>query len=381
MPKSAQGVPFARWVAGFGLVRDGEQMDSEGPVSISDRHWVSAFQYVNSQRLTGLAVAAAEAGELELSDEQTEELLQAHRDAMVWALTVERNLLSVATALETAGVNFLVLKGPTFAYGPYPDPSWRPFGDLDLLVRRDEWRAACAVLQAEGFHRDLPEPRRGFDERFGKAATHTGPGGLQVDLHRTLVLGPFGLWLDPEELFERSETFELAGRSFRRLDDTALLLHAVIHASLGWRPPFLLSLRDVAQVALTGRVYWPQAEELGRRWRLASVVRHAFKAVGDMLGILPPAEAAGLLALLPRRREMRALAAYTTERRGRGGMALSTIGAIRGLRPKGAYVWGLLLPDRRFLAARAGGDELASYRSRWKVAFRWFRRRQRSIQR
>jgi hypothetical protein len=377
MSEIAEGVALARWVAGFGLASDGETL----PVSVSDQSWSPAFAYLNAQRLTGLAVAAAEAGALSLTESQEEELLRGHRDAMVWVLGIERSLLSLRATFEASGVEFVVLKGPTFAHGPYPDPSWRPFADLDLLVRGRDWRRACEVLEAEGYHRDLPEPRRGFDERFGKAATHTGPGGLQVDLHRTLVLGPFGLWLDPDGLFDRAERFELAGRTLLRLNDTALLLHAAMHASLGWRPPFLLSVRDVAQVAESGAVDWEEARVLARRWRLAAVVRHAFGAGVEMLGIHPPEEAAGLLALSPRRREVRALEAYTTERRGRGGMALSTIGAIHGPRAKLAYVWGLIFPDRRFLTARMGGGERSSYRGRWKVAFRWLRRRQRSIQR
>jgi hypothetical protein len=378
MSDVALEVAFARWVAGFGLASDGQ----EAPlVTVPEQSWSSVFAYLNAQRLTGLAVATAEAGAVSLTEAQEDKLLQAHRDAMVWALGIERSLLKLGKAFEKSEIEFVVLKGPTFAHGAYPDPSWRPFADLDLLVRGQDWRPACELLEAQGYRRDLPEPRRGFDERFGKAATHTGPGGLQVDLHRTLVLGPFGLWLDPEDLFGRTQTFELAGATLRRLDDTTLLLHAAMHASLGWRPPFLLSVRDVAQVATEGAVDWDAAKDLVRRWRLAAVIGHAFGAARELLGARLPAAADRLLAIRPRRREVRALEAYTTERRGRGGMALSTLGAIRGLRPKAAYIRGLLVPDRRFLAARMGGGARASYRSRWKVAFRWLRRRQRSIQR
>src|SRR5437879_3101885 len=81
-----------------------------------------------------------------------------------------------------------------------------------------------------GFTRPRPEPRPGFSERFGKAATHRGVDGLELDLHRTLVVGPFGLWLEPDELFEHAILFHLWGRELRRLDDTALVLHACLNA-------------------------------------------------------------------------------------------------------------------------------------------------------
>ena len=40
--------------------------------------------------------------------------------------------------------------------------------------------------------------------RFGKAICHSDQEGLQVDLHRSLVVGPFGMWMRPDELFDRA---------------------------------------------------------------------------------------------------------------------------------------------------------------------------------
>jgi hypothetical protein len=364
-----------RSIASFSLPGsdDGERV----AIDVPDKDWTSVRSGMISGRLTGLALAAVEAGYLHLTEAQLTNLLESHRDAMAWTLEVERTLLQISAAFESQAIEFLLLKGSSLAHTVYPHPSWRPFADLDLLVRTEDWRRACAVLEDRGFRRNLPEPRAGFDERFGKAATHTGKHGLQIDLHRTLVLGPFGLWLVPSELFERSVDFQLAGRHFRRLDDTALLLHACIHASLGWNPPMLLSVRDVAEVAGRGAVDWPAAVHLARRWRLAAVLRHAFGAAERLLGAEAPEEAEDLLRLRPRRREWRALDAYTTHRRARGGMALTTMWAIPGLRSKAAYLRGLLFPDREFLAARMGSPGRASYRKRWKVAFRWLRRPQR----
>ena len=87
----------------------------------------------------------------------------------------------------------------------------------------------------------------GSTSRFGKASVHTHPDDdIEVDLHRTLVVGPFGLWIRPEELLERREPFLLAGQKLSRLDDTGMLLNVAMHASLGWSPPRLVPLRDVA---------------------------------------------------------------------------------------------------------------------------------------
>jgi Uncharacterised nucleotidyltransferase len=359
-------------ITAFGL----PGVPGEENMSVAEDAWEPMLGSLTKERLTGLAVAAAESGWLELSDRQAEELLDRQREAMVWALLGERHLMRVGAALQAGGVDFLVLKGPALAHICYPDPSWRPYADLDLLVRTSDWRAACGILAEAGFRRDLPEPRPGFDERFGKAASHTGPEGYSIDLHRTLVLGPFGLWLRPEELFDSPATLELGGRRFGRLDDTALLVHACMHASLGWLPLLLLPVRDVAQVVWNSQVDWDLFADRVRRWRLGAVVRHSFETSSELLGAALPPETEAFAAARSKRRERRALASYTSDRRSRGGTALSTFKAIPGIRGKTAYARAMLLPQRGFVEARSA-NRRASYLRRWRIAASWLRPRPR----
>jgi hypothetical protein len=337
-------------VAGFGLPGGGEH-----PIEGPREQWPGFLSSLSSQRLTGVALAAAESGSLALDEGQLEDLIAQQGQAMRWALTIERKLLTLAERFTDAGVEVVALKGPTMAHTVYPDPSWRPFGDLDLLVRTTDWRRALDVLIDLGFERRLPEPRPGFDERFGKAAVHTNGDGVEIDLHRTLVVGPFGLWARPDELFRRAVRFELGGRTLRRLDDTALLLHACMHATLGWHPPLLWTLRDVAQVAWSGRVDWNELADLAQRWRLRAVVRHALLTASETIEVSLPTEAGPWISTEPPRREVRALESYVTEHRGRGGTELAMFRAIPGLAGKFTYARMLLFPGRAFLAARGRG--------------------------
>lgn len=355
-------------IAGFGISRE-----EGGHADVPSKHWRAVRSSLKSQRLTGLAVAGVEVGWLRLPDGAAAELLADHREAMTTVLILEGKLLALASAFEEAGIEVVVLKGSAFAHVFYPNVSWRAFGDIDLLVRTQDWRAACALLVDLGHRRQMPEPRFGFDERFGKSATHVNGDGLQVDLHRTLALGAFGLWTDPEGLFERTASFALGGRSLRRLDDTGALLHACVHATLGSWPPRLLPVRDVAQIAHSREVDWEVLADLAASWRLLAVMRHAFEAASNTLGARLPVEAAAFLMSEPSRRERRLLSAYTSSRRRRGGMALSTLRAVPGVRARLAYLRALLFPDRAFLNARAQRGTEATYVGRWKVPLRWLR--------
>jgi hypothetical protein len=266
-----------------------------------------------------------------------------------------------------------VLKGAALAHTVYPEPCLRSFGDVDVLVSTRDWRRACDVLEELGLRRQRPEPRPGFDERFGKASVHKGDDAVEVDLHRTLVIGPFGLWIDPDALLSRTATFEVGGRTLRRLDDTGMLLNACMHASLGWRPPRLVPLRDVLQVARYAEVDWDVLAEWSARWRLAAVLRHAFSTAAGTLGVSVPAEAAAFVEAEPDRAELRALEAYTGSRRQEGATALGTMRAIPGVRGKAAYALALAFPRREFLEARARSGERASYLRRLAIPVRWGR--------
>jgi Uncharacterised nucleotidyltransferase len=356
-------------IAAFGL--PGVTLDDG--LAVDDQAWPVALGEFRNRRITGFAVAAMEEGVLELSEQQVNELLEAHRQEMLQPLLVERGLLELAPILDRAGVDFIVLKGSALAHTVYPDPSWRYFGDLDLLVRAADWQRACSMLQDLGFRRNHPEPRPGFVERFGGAPAFRRETGVEVDLHRTLVVGPFGLWADTDQLFGGTQEFRMGQRTFRRLDDTSLLLHACIHASLGSRPPLTVPVRDVAQVAHHAEVDWEALVERAARWHLASVVRHALQHASQALGTPIPTDAETIMSESGGRKERRALRAYVTDRQSFGGASLSTLSAIKGFRPKAAYVRGLIFPDRTFLSDRQGGR--VSYVARWRIPIRWLRSR------
>jgi hypothetical protein len=155
-------------IAGFGL--PGHE-DGEEPLSVSAESCTSLLGFISRHRISGLAVAALQADWLQLPPEYERDLLARHREAMVGALAIERRLLTVADAFDDAGVQFLVLKGPAIAHSIYPDPSWREFGDLDLLVSTADWKrsmlcprgpraAPCSAGAPSRFRRAFREGHR-----------------------------------------------------------------------------------------------------------------------------------------------------------------------------------------------------------------------------
>lgn len=357
-----------RRIASFGL--DGTS--TAPPSRPAEQDWSALLGAIVRHRLSGLAVAAVEQGSLLVGGDQRAELLARHREAMLCALALERNLFALASALEDASIGFVVLKGPAVAHVAYPDPSWRPFGDIDVLVATDRFVEACRILARLGYRRSFVDPRPGFAARFGKGAAHVGPDGLEVDLHRLLADGPFGYWVRHETILSATAPFDLAGRCFSRLDDSAIVLHACMHAVLGGRNPTLLQLRDVAQLSGRDGVRWDLLAAWGKRWHLGAVLARGLDLVEQRLGVFAlPDEARELRrALRPSTNEERALRACAEERF-RGERAFASLRALPGLRNKVAYAGALVFPRREFLQARTGSGGLTGYVERWRVPLGW----------
>ena len=264
---------------------------------------------------------------------------------MATTLLLDRKLLEVATLFDGAGVDFLALKGSAAAHLDRPDPSRRAYGDVDLLVSAPHIDTADRLLADAGGRRAYRAPRPDFDRRFGKGASFRMADGLEVDLHRTLALGPFGLAIEPRLLFAGRETFALGGRAVLALDRPRRFLHACYHAVLGRARPRLVPLLDVVHAAPIAPDERAVVVELARQWRAGAVVRAALAAAVDGLGWRLPAEltrmAADVDATAQQRRWLRR---YVGEQRSSARLTLSAVEAVDGWGDRVDYLTAVLWP-------------------------------------
>jgi Uncharacterised nucleotidyltransferase len=91
----------------------------------------------------------------------------------------------VCWVLAGAGVDALVIKGPSIAQWLYPEGG-RESADVDLLVRPAHWDRAVEVLTERGFRDTLDDFRDGEAPPHSVTLSRTDPelGAHAVDLHR-----------------------------------------------------------------------------------------------------------------------------------------------------------------------------------------------------
>ncbi|MFN8037579.1 MAG: nucleotidyltransferase family protein [Acidimicrobiales bacterium] len=336
---------------------------------VDDETWRTLFAEVTSQRITGLLSWAIAAGDWPATEDQAAQVVEAHQSWMATTVLLERLLLRTARSFDDHGIPFQVLKGSAVAHLDYEDPSLRCFGDVDLLIPGSHIEAARDLLLAEGGRRAYPEPRPGFDRRFTKGLAITTPDRFEIDLHRTLTAGPFGLALDLDALMADPDHFVLGGRSVAALGRPQRFLHACIHAMLGSATPRLVPLRDLVETAPATATEVEAVRALAERSSATAVVGRAVAAARAELGWHPPLVlAAWAEAVRETARDRRWLAGYLGAQRAYATQALVAVEAVPGgPATKAAYLWAVLLPRD---ASR--GDALVA---RWQRGARAVRRR------
>lgn len=321
------------------------------------RGWDRRFERVVANGLAGLLADAHERDLVDL-DEQLIAQLRSRLDAEAYrCVQLEGELIRLEPILADLGA--VVLKGAVLAHGAYPDPSLRPFTDLDLLVTGDRHQDAVRALESIGYERSRPEPIRGYDATLGKALTLVHPGGVVIDLHRTLVAGLPGASIDVEEIVENRIEVVVNDRTVPAPSWAAHLIEACVHAVIGDGFSRAIAVRDIGQVALHPGLEPECVVELAERWKLTQPVARGLRAASEGLGFDLPQPLATLAAKAHWELPDEAPAVRTSR---------SRLMELRsgGLRRRLSVARSFLFPSREFLRFTYG-DRIAPllYARRW----------------
>jgi predicted nucleotidyltransferase len=157
-----------------------------------------------------------------------------HRsDALRMAL-LYRHLGQVLAELAESEVDFIVIKGPAVAYTVYPNPTWRPFGDLDLVVRERDLVVIHQLLLEMGFRQKLdrpPPPARLIPRAVQRHLAYAHPETiLVVEVHYDDFLIAGLVSRDLEGFWRRVRRIEVEGVPVNVLSLEDQLIHLCAHA-------------------------------------------------------------------------------------------------------------------------------------------------------
>ncbi len=122
-------------------------------------------------------------------------------------------LLDIISCLQRKGVEAVPFKGPVSAVSAHGSLAYREFGDLDVLVRRQDFTDALSVLRDSGYRLDPgigdleDHLSRMHEVRLGKKTL----AGLAIllELHWRLAPGFEGMQVTSDELITETASLEL----------------------------------------------------------------------------------------------------------------------------------------------------------------------------
>jgi hypothetical protein len=249
-----------------------------------------------AHRISGLALSAAREA-LEPGDPILDDLRRAQLRGGVRSAMVEGHAAQANAALDRMKIPYVVTKGPGIA-SLYPNPAWRPFRDIDVLVRPRDFRRAMEVFETLGFaeHASLRQPRGYFDRFCREAVNLLREDGAAIDLHHHVPPWIWGKRIGVDHMIRSARICTTKAGPFRTAAPVDNLLVGALHiiSDRGRIGYDLLMWRDLATLAAAcdPEEAVARANATGLGWILAIV-----------LEALPPyAQPAGLVARLGRPR-------------------------------------------------------------------------------
>ena len=272
-----------------------------------DRH----LSAVAERRLTGVLLAAMQAGEVEV--DRSEVVVEAHERALARARLPDTAMLQSVKILLDAGITPFLLKGSAIAR-LLPEPDQRISADIDLLVPADQLDAAASALEAFGAARSRPAISPDWERWFALSVTIGWRTGTELNMHRTLAPGPYGHLVDLDELAASTVTVEVGGVDVLTLRPELHLVHAALHVALGGVEPRLGDVRDIALLLERTNLDVDRVMRTIVRWGAEAPAAVGFAAAGSIGARHPIIDWAA--AHRPRSRDRRLLASYA-DRNGR----------------------------------------------------------------
>lgn len=149
-----------------------------------------------------------------------------------------RELIELVKTLDDRGISVMPFKGPLLAEAYYSDLAFRQYGDLDILVHRDDVLKAKRVLMQRGYkpHRDLTadEEKAFIDSQMAYEFVRERDR-LIVEVHWALMHKIHSFRLQAEAVWRNAEKTRIGGHPMKTLAFNDLVIYLAAHGSKhGW---------------------------------------------------------------------------------------------------------------------------------------------------
>jgi hypothetical protein len=335
-------------------------LDRAGPVTPPHQDWSEWLWVAQLDRVAPLLYRLVDQIPTELDETDRTQIRQLQGAVMCRCVQLEHHLIAVTGLLAAQGIGSVVLKGGATCHLDYPDPSWREFSDIDLLIDPADLIRATAVVESAGWMQGYALP--GGHARYTHAITFVRDG-MELDLHQRIAHRAIGVLVPTAELMRRGVPFQVAGAELRALDDVDRLIHAALHAVTSRGPTSRLSsLADV--LLLMNRRPELAADTVARAegWRVRSLLERGLHLAYGEAELDVPRTWREAMSLPVRRRDRLVDRAYLSAARRPVIEELAYLRLMDRWADRFGYVGGYFATDRKYVDQHGRSGPLAQAR-------------------
>ncbi len=212
------------------------------------------------------------------------------------SLVLIQELRRLAGVLEEERLPALAVKGAVLAESVYGGVAVRPFVDIDLVIRREDFVRLERLLERDGYG---SKPLSPFQKSsylyihgqytFWRRIPSLGAAQAFLDVHTAIMPPGYSYSEDIEALLERSVTVPIAGRPVRTLGREDLLQVLCYHGFKNrWdRLKYVCDLAELIRASPT--LNWTVVYDRMRAMHSRRVLRLGLLLAADVLGAPLPA--------------------------------------------------------------------------------------------
>ncbi|HEO98240.1 MAG TPA: hypothetical protein ENO02_02960 [Epsilonproteobacteria bacterium] len=149
-------------------------------------------------------------------------------------MLMSAELLRIMKLLESNGIEALAFKGPALAQMAYGDITMRQFGDLDVLVKKEDIYKIDHLLQSQGYDRLLaltPVQEKIWIRYAHDLGLIHRERGTHFEMHWSFLDEDYPMQLDLDAYRDNRQKVTINGREVPTFSTENLLVYLAIHGS------------------------------------------------------------------------------------------------------------------------------------------------------
>jgi Uncharacterised nucleotidyltransferase len=252
-------------------------------------YWPALFTLAGEHRVISLlASGVAQFEENLVPPEFAHKIRQLHRAQVLSALQMTAELFRLVDQFRDAGLDTMLVKGPTLALRAYGDSGAREYGDLDFLVRQKDILRATELMISAGYRPEIPVEAVSLQRIPGQYVFVRIAAPLLVELHTERTMRYFPRGLPIEEFFAQRPYVNVDGHQIPALAiEDELLLICIHGAKHLWDR--LSMVADVAAfVARQSTLNWERAFATAQAVGAERILHTGLLLASNLLGAALP---------------------------------------------------------------------------------------------